>query len=197
LTRGWGQFDPSINFWATGPVASDGRAVDTCQGDSGGPLFAFQQEWIDAGAGSQFSGGARREVAVVHGITSWGVGCGMPEYPGVYARVAPFVAPAAGDIARALPADSAWRLGIRGIIDTLSPAALPQSQLAKDPPPLERMPTGAGAPHEERDSPGFGGAHAGVIFALVVAVVAVALGAALLIRKRTQSSKPAKRRHAA
>jgi trypsin len=41
--------------------------VDTCQGDSGGPMTA---------------GGK------LIGITSWGQGCALPGYPGVYARVA-------------------------------------------------------------------------------------------------------------
>lgn len=43
--------------------------TDTCQGDSGGPLVA---------------GGK------LIGITSWGRGCALPGYPGVYARVASY-----------------------------------------------------------------------------------------------------------
>ncbi|ATE56780.1 S1 family peptidase [Actinosynnema pretiosum] len=42
---------------------------DTCQGDSGGPLVA---------------GGK------LIGATSWGNGCALPNYPGVYARVAAY-----------------------------------------------------------------------------------------------------------
>ncbi|TSW75984.1 Serine protease 27 [Bagarius yarrelli] len=47
--------------------------VDTCQGDSGGPMVAKQGD-----------------VWVLSGITSWGIGCALPNLPGVYSRVSEF-----------------------------------------------------------------------------------------------------------
>jgi len=57
---------------------------DTCQGDSGGPLVCFKNEGVDENGNQQ---GSYRQI----GVTSWGRGCAMAGYPGVYARTSKFV----------------------------------------------------------------------------------------------------------
>jgi len=60
------------NMICAGFIQEGGK--DACQGDSGGPLMV------------QEPGGEYRQV----GIVSFGIGCGKPEYPGVYTRVSRF-----------------------------------------------------------------------------------------------------------
>ncbi|XP_049702066.2 serine protease snake [Helicoverpa armigera] len=55
--------------------------VDACQGDSGGPL----QMKIDLPIKTQGN------MNYVVGVTSFGIGCGLPDLPGVYTRVASFL----------------------------------------------------------------------------------------------------------
>jgi secreted trypsin-like serine protease len=51
-------------------ICAGGSDKDACQGDSGGPLVTLTDE-----------------AFTLIGVTSWGLGCATPGYPGVYARV--------------------------------------------------------------------------------------------------------------
>ncbi|XP_057375229.1 trypsin delta-like [Daphnia carinata] len=55
-----------LKFHETTMLCAPAIGKDTCQGDSGGPIY------VDG---------------VQVGITSWGVGCAHPSYPGVYTRL--------------------------------------------------------------------------------------------------------------
>ncbi|CAF3345935.1 unnamed protein product [Rotaria socialis] len=64
--------DTKLQFCA----AVNGGGKDTCQGDSGGPLMYYSylyRQWVIAG------------------ITSYGNGCGLANYAGVYARASMYV----------------------------------------------------------------------------------------------------------
>ncbi len=52
-------------------VCAGSLGADSCQGDSGGPLT------VNTG-----------QSTLLYGIVSWGKGCGQPNFPGVYTRVA-------------------------------------------------------------------------------------------------------------
>lgn len=65
-------YPESTNFATQLCAGSPLGGIDSCQGDSGGPLLVRD----DA-----------RQVWVQAGITSYGEGCALPEFPGIYARV--------------------------------------------------------------------------------------------------------------
>ncbi|XP_042857867.1 uncharacterized protein LOC122244114 [Penaeus japonicus] len=53
-----------------------GETTDGCQGDSGGPLV-----WKDP----------KKNTYVQIGVTSWGIGCGRKDFPGVYVKLIKFL----------------------------------------------------------------------------------------------------------
>lgn len=64
--------DERFTFNARQQVCAGVTGRDACQGDSGGPLFARMP-----------SGGPAVQV----GVVSWGFGCALTGFPGVYARL--------------------------------------------------------------------------------------------------------------
>jgi secreted trypsin-like serine protease len=59
----------NFGFHAPTGVCAAELVKDSCQGDSGGPLF--------------WNGASRIQI----GIVSYGTGCGLPAFPGVYSEV--------------------------------------------------------------------------------------------------------------
>lgn len=57
--------------------------ADSCGGDSGGPI-------VDRRGGSVGAAPGAAATHVLVGVVSWGVGCAMPRFPGVYVRLAAF-----------------------------------------------------------------------------------------------------------
>ena len=104
----------------------DNHTADTCDGDSGGPLFMEPP-------------GPQTEAVLV-GITSWGYGCGLHGYPGVYTEVAVF---------------RSWVLSVV----TLDPSHPPlppapsAPSLPSTPAPAPRSPTLQGAPYPTASPP--------------------------------------------
>jgi trypsin len=118
-------FDPRWHVWAAGRGGRNGPGgpiPDTCEGDSGGPLLNAAGDTL-------------------LGITSWGISCGEPEHPGVYALVQPFLEPGARHPhTRRLRASSPWRRGLRAMIFSAdpappapAPAASPRPAFVRDP----------------------------------------------------------------
>jgi trypsin len=60
-----------MGFAPDSEICAESLGGDSCQGDSGGPLFG------------NLADGRRVQV----GIVSYGLGCAVPEFPGVYGEV--------------------------------------------------------------------------------------------------------------
>jgi secreted trypsin-like serine protease len=58
------------DFSATEAVCAGDGNTDTCQGDSGGPMMVSDGSFL-----------------ILAGLTSWGIGCADPNFPGVYTRL--------------------------------------------------------------------------------------------------------------
>lgn len=110
--------------------AADPGFIDTCSGDSGGPLALLRNgRWV------------------LSGVTSFGLGCGRPAFPGIYARVSAHLRWIRGHVD-----DLRWqtrRTDRRSVVvDELTDGLTYRFQVAA------RTPTGPGAPSAIRVTPG-------------------------------------------
>ena len=89
----YGSMFDADKMLCAGVTDPDEPDVDSCQGDSGGPLTR------------DFTG-----TRTLVGIVSFGIGCGLPDFPGVYARVSnyttSFIGGVLADVAAEEPAPS-------------------------------------------------------------------------------------------
>ena len=131
---------------------------DSCQGDSGGPLYR-----VDA---------TDNRIIAVTGITSWGIGCGIAEYPGIYTNVVSYVDWIQGTLRTA---DNQNVTPVNNV-DTREPATQP---LADDPSVVNDEPQDVIAQGEQDEDTVFSGSAGGVVMVL--------LGLILVLRRRAIS----------
>jgi secreted trypsin-like serine protease len=104
-TTAYGSTFDAVKMLCAGVIPPGAGGVDSCQGDSGGPLTR------------DFTG-----TRTLVGIVSFGFGCGLADYPGVYARVSTytsFIGGVLADVAAEEPAPAP------APTPTLTPAATP------------------------------------------------------------------------